>query len=225
MYIGIIDKSSQKLFCGVKDFLATSKLDVTFKGISSHAGISPQEGKNALLAAATSVVSLNTISRHSDGVTRVNVGKLYSGTQRNIIPSDANMEIETRGESSELNEYMKENTLRIIKSSAEMYDVKYEIKEIGSAFSGSSNFDLMKRIKAIKELELMYKHVICEDTSFPGSEDFTYLMDKVKKSTYLIFGSDIKAPHHNENFDFEECDMINAIKVLMLIIRDLNKLV
>ena len=41
--------------------LATSKLDVTFHGRSAHAGIAPQEGRNALLAAATAVLNLHAI--------------------------------------------------------------------------------------------------------------------------------------------------------------------
>src|SRR5699024_2720502 len=55
-------------------FLATSKLDVTFNGTASHAGSKPEEGQNSLLAAAAAALNIYTISRHSDGMTRVNVG-------------------------------------------------------------------------------------------------------------------------------------------------------
>src|SRR5699024_12202696 len=57
-------------------FLTTTKIDVSFKGVSSHAGGQPEEGKNAMLAAANAVINLNAIPRHSGGATRINVGEL-----------------------------------------------------------------------------------------------------------------------------------------------------
>ena len=36
----------------VQNFLATSKLNVDFTGLAAHAGGAPEQGKNALLAAA-----------------------------------------------------------------------------------------------------------------------------------------------------------------------------
>src|SRR5699024_1700774 len=46
-------------------FLATTKLNVTYKGTAAHAGSSPEEGKNALLAAANAAINLYAIPRHS----------------------------------------------------------------------------------------------------------------------------------------------------------------
>src|SRR5699024_6781806 len=47
-------------------FLATSKLDISFTGISAHAGGEPEKGKNALLAAAAAVLNIYAIARHSE---------------------------------------------------------------------------------------------------------------------------------------------------------------
>ncbi|MDY0393424.1 amidohydrolase [Virgibacillus halophilus] len=49
-------------------FMATSKLDITFKGTASHAGSHPEEGKNALLAAASATLNMYAIARHSGGL-------------------------------------------------------------------------------------------------------------------------------------------------------------
>jgi aminobenzoyl-glutamate utilization protein A len=54
---------------GKSGFLATTKLDVTFKGIASHAGGKPQEGRNALTAAASAVLGIYGIPRHSGSIT------------------------------------------------------------------------------------------------------------------------------------------------------------
>ncbi|WP_176465911.1 peptidase dimerization domain-containing protein, partial [Virgibacillus sp. 7505] len=59
---------------GVASALATTKLNVTFTGKSAHAGGNPEEGRNALLAAAQATVQLHSIPPHSQGATRLNVG-------------------------------------------------------------------------------------------------------------------------------------------------------
>ena len=105
-------------------FLATSKIDVTFKGVSSHAGGQPEEGKNAMLAAANAVINLNAIPRHSGGATRINVGELHAGSGRNVIAGSANLKIETRGTTAELNDYMKQYAESIIKGAAQMFQVE-----------------------------------------------------------------------------------------------------
>ena len=70
-------------------FFATSKLDIRFMGIAAHAGGEPEEGKNALLAAAAAALNIHAISRHSKGASRVNVGELHAGSGRNIVPDHA----------------------------------------------------------------------------------------------------------------------------------------
>ena len=40
------------VICGSDNFMATTKFDATFTGVAAHAGGKPEEGRNALLAAA-----------------------------------------------------------------------------------------------------------------------------------------------------------------------------
>ncbi len=40
------------VICGSDNFMATTKFDVRFTGVAAHAGGKPEEGRNALLAAA-----------------------------------------------------------------------------------------------------------------------------------------------------------------------------
>ena len=56
--------------------LASYKYDVTYRGVSAHAGGSQQLGKNALLAAAAAVTNLYAIPRHSKGASRINRGRI-----------------------------------------------------------------------------------------------------------------------------------------------------
>ncbi|MGW0564625.1 M20 family metallopeptidase [Streptomyces sp. NPDC003016] len=74
---------------GVADFL------VTVTGRAAHAGIEPERGANAALAAAHLVIALQALNGHWDDVT-VNVGVVRAGTRANIVCPEAELRIEVR---------------------------------------------------------------------------------------------------------------------------------
>ena len=96
-HIGFKATTNNCLVTMTDGFLATTKLDAEFTGVSAHAGAAPEQGKNALLAAAQAAISLNTIPRNSKGSSRINVGVLNAGTGRNVVPDIAAIKLETRG--------------------------------------------------------------------------------------------------------------------------------
>lgn len=213
---------------GIKNILATTKIDVSYIGKSSHAGGSPEEGKNALLAASTAVLNIHSIPRHSSGQSQVNVGVLNAGSGRNIIPGTAEMKVETRGVTTEINTYMLEKTKSIIKGSAEMYTIEYTIEVVGEAKTSNSNEQLKNYIEgaisAIPEVNRVHS-----DAPFPiGSEDATFMMNKVQENnglaSYMIFGTTLTAGHHNERFDIDETVMKIAVKSFVEILTGINKL-
>ncbi|NLG87214.1 MAG: M20 family metallo-hydrolase, partial [Firmicutes bacterium] len=55
-HLGFGNGSLGEIGCGQEKFLATTKLDVTFTGQAAHAGMNPDAGKNALLAAALAAI-------------------------------------------------------------------------------------------------------------------------------------------------------------------------
>ncbi|KES08431.1 hypothetical protein BU52_05240 [Streptomyces toyocaensis] len=74
---------------GVADF----RLTVT--GRAAHAGIEPERGANAALAAAHLVVALQALNGRWDGVT-VNVGVVRAGHRPNIVCPEAELRLEVR---------------------------------------------------------------------------------------------------------------------------------
>ncbi|MBG9444192.1 amidohydrolase [Cytobacillus firmus] len=207
-------------------FLATSKLDVTFKGVSSHAGGNPEEGKNALLASASAALNIYAIPRHSEGATRINVGELHAGSGRNIIADKAVLKIETRGETTKINEYVKAQAEAVIAGSAQMYGVEYEIHTVGEAISAHGSKELASVLHACAQEASYIKESILEDNSPAGSEDATFFMERVQQNggqaTYCIFGTELPAGHHNEKFDINEGTMKNAVQLLFESIKKLN---
>lgn len=201
--------SNYDLYFGMNDSFATTKLDVTYHGVSTHAAESPQFGKNALLSAANCILNLHSIPRNSDGQTRVNVGTIHAGTGRNVIPETAKLEIEVRGVTTELNRYMEMYARDIINASALMHDTVVEIKEMGKAYALECDEDFMNEIRHICQ-ENMKDLILPKENLSPlgGSDDFSYLMARVQahggKATYMKLLTPMKSSPHNTAFDFDE---------------------
>ena len=212
--------------CGTRGYLATSKFDAIFSGQPAHAGGGPNEGKNALQAAATAVLNLYAIPRHREGATRINVGRLNAGTGRNVIPATAHLAIETRGATTELNDYMYNHAVRILEAAAQMYDCGLELKAMGGAQSANSDTELAERIKKIVK-QIGDFSLVLHSTS-GGSEDFTYMMKRVQDNgglaTNIGVGADLGGwGHHTAEFDLDESAFKGAMKIFVLSVLDLMK--
>ncbi|WP_349878131.1 M20/M25/M40 family metallo-hydrolase [Micromonospora sp. HUAS YX12] len=70
-------------------------LAVTLRGRAAHAGIEPERGANALLAAARLTVALDQLNGRWPGVT-VNVGALEAGGRPNVVADRARMLVDLR---------------------------------------------------------------------------------------------------------------------------------
>ena len=216
-HIGFKCTQADTLVTMTDGFLATTKMDAVFHGVPAHAGAAPEEGKNALLAAAQAAISLSTISRHSQGSSRINVGVLNAGTGRNVVPDIASMKIETRGGNTEINEFMVKEARRMLQAAADLYDVKVEISLAGSAPASVYDKELAEEIGALVRKKCSYANVLTY-VDMGGSEDCTYFMDRVQKrggrAAYLMYGTPIAAGHHNSHFDFDEEALWNAAATL-----------
>ena len=217
MHIGFNEQLSNCFACSDHGFLATTKLDAVFHGYSAHAGGSPEKAQNAMLAGCTAVLNLQAIARHSQGASRMNVGVFESGTGRNVTPDIAVLKLETRGATTDINDYMIERTKTIIKGAAEMHDCTFEITKQGETPAGRISDDLAREVQSIVEPLGIFKKVPF-DYSGGGSEDCAYFLNRVidrgGRATYMVLGSAIKAPHHNPLFDIDEEDMLNGIIAL-----------
>ena len=192
---------------GAKGFLATSKFDVTFTGKSAHAGLAPARGRNALLAAAKATMDMQVFPRPKTGITRLNVGKMEAGEARNTIPAHAKMIVETRGETGELNTYMKEQALSCIERAAKEYGVTYEVQFQGESVSAASDEALSQKVLAVaKSTGCFLDYMLTKD--FGASDDGAVFMDMVEqqsgKAVYMLLGTRIRGLHHESVFDFDE---------------------
>ena len=207
-----------EVVCGSENFLATTKFNVEFHGRPSHAGGNPEEGKSAILAAAQATLGLHGISRHSGGASRINVGVIKGGTGRNVIAQHAHLEVECRGENNEINDFMFRRSQAIVAGAAAMYEVEYHLDVVGAAKQSVPSPEWVEFICAKAQQLGCFKQVHSGLSGAAGSEDATYFMERVKQhggqATYMIFGTELAAGHHNDKFDFNENVMANAVRLL-----------
>lgn len=214
-HIGFAPKHS--FVAGARGFLATTKFDVQFHGKSAHAGLAPERGRNALLAAVSAIMMMQEIKRPGEGTTRLNVGQLKAGESRNTIPAKAWMQVETRGENAELNQYMKNQALQCIKKAAKQYDVSYEVTFQGESVSAASDPDLTNEVLEAAIRRGGFCKYLSTQT-FGASDDGAVFMDMVQRqggqAVFMLFGTEINAMHHESAFDFSEKVLAAAFGVL-----------
>lgn len=202
---------------GAGGFLATTKFDVEFLGKSAHAGLAPERGKNALLAAAEAMIRMQGFARPKEGITRLNVGQLRGGEARNTIPAYAWLQAETRGATGELNQYMETQALQCIRDAAQKYGVISKVRFCGKSVSAWSDVELTERVFA-QARALGEFHDYKKTWEFGASDDGAVFMDMVQKqggqAVYLLFGTKIRGLHHEAEFDYPEEVLEKAFHIL-----------
>lgn len=187
-------------------FLATTKLDARFTGVRAHAGGDPEKGRSALVAAAAAVMALQGISRHSEGDTRIAIGTLRAGEGRNVVAADAFMELEVRGETSEVNQFMTEEACRMLKGAAAMYGVEVEITKAGEAEAYQCDPEVVEMLlDAAAEIpEVESARAFATNR---GSEDCSMLAKRVRekggKAGFFCWGCRHNG-HHRSDFDVQD---------------------
>ncbi len=68
---------------------------IQVRGRAAHAGVEPEKGRSAILAAADLVGRLHALNGRWDGVT-VNVGVIAGGTRPNVVPERCTLEVDVR---------------------------------------------------------------------------------------------------------------------------------
>lgn len=223
-HLGVNLKKTGQVACRTEGFLATTKFDAVFTGVPAHAGGAPETGRNALLAAATATLSLHAISRHSQGVSRVNVGVIQGGTGRNVIPATAIIKVETRGATTAINEYVYAEAVRIVEAAAAMQGVKVALQLMGGAAGCDNDPALVERIRQVAERQRLFTEILPAG-NIGGSEDCTYFMERVQQNggqaAFVMVGTELAAGHHDSFFDFNEDALVPGIALLAGVAADL----
>ncbi|MBR4400328.1 MAG: M20/M25/M40 family metallo-hydrolase, partial [Synergistes sp.] len=167
--------------------------------------------------AASAALNLHATAPHSGGATRVNVGVLRAGSGRNVVPANALMKIETRGENAECARYVYERSKEVLNGAAAMYGTELSVTKQGEAIGAESDAALAAVIADAARAAGGVTRVE-ERGTMAASDDACWLMERVQRhgglASYICVGADTAAGHHNERFDFGESAMDTALSVL-----------
>ena len=211
-----------KLIAGASGALATTKLDIHLHGRASHAGSAPEEGHNVMRGVAAIIQGLYGIPRHSGGASRVNVGTVHAGSGRNVVADDAMMEMEVRGATTEINDYMEAYARRIIEGACLMHDLHYEVDVRGTAGSLESSPALVEKIRSLVTAHMPPGTL--SDTPeqvLVDSEDISLMMARVQsrggEAAFMRLLTEVQDVPHAHRFDFNEDVIETSIGVFSLV--------
>lgn len=213
---------------GTYGSLATCKYNVFFHGQAAHAGGFPEEGKNAVLAAAHAAVGLSGIARHSQGISRVNVGVIRGGSNSNVVADEAMISMEVRGETDEINQYMDRRAKEICQAAAMMEECSCEMRLMGRAPSQVSSPELIDRISNLVRNHLpQYRVSSNPNAKNWGSEDIGFMMNRVQEqggqAVYMRTMTKMASPQHTVRFDVDEDVLVKGAVSFSAIVCDLLK--
>ncbi len=210
-----IHAATGELVVNPEAFLSSTKFDVEFLGKPAHAGLEPNAGANALAAACLAVSQMLAIPPHRDGLTRLNIGHMVGGQERNVIPAWAMLKGETRGATAQLNDYVFSGVQRIVQGAAMAQGVDYRIRRQGEAISIHNTPALVHALTLLGD-ELGFS--VIHSRPFGASDDAGFAIDRVQRrggqAAYLVVGADLQAGHHTDRFDFDEQAMLRAWQLL-----------
>jgi len=202
--------------------LATRKLLVNFTGRASHAAGAPEQGRNALLAAAVSATGIMSIPRYSTADTRLNVGTLHAGDGVNIVPATAELTCEARATDDDIVDEIVERIRAVVAGSSLAYGVSHEVAIMGRASRITPDPELVDAIVAVAQRHPAVDTVV-PTMDFPGSDDANLLIRRVQQQggtgAYMMVGTSSPGPHHSENFDIDEGSILVGIDLLESLIR------
>ncbi|MBQ8801441.1 MAG: amidohydrolase [Clostridium sp.] len=184
---------------------------LTIHGVSAH-GSMPHLGKDAIVCASAIITNLQTIvSRYNDprSTLVVTVGMIRAGTQFNIITDTAVMEGTVRAYSPECRDLAEERIRTIAESTAAMYDCTAELEYYRLEPSVRNEDAALNEIARGAARKLYGGEVLRDISPVTGSEDFSYIMEKIPSSLFMFMGcrdeeSGCVHPVHNEKFKINE---------------------
>ncbi|GHE84047.1 hypothetical protein GCM10017786_14230 [Amycolatopsis deserti] len=202
--------------------LATRKLEVRFTGTASHAAGAPEEGRNALLAAAVTALGVMALPRFSSADTRLNVGTLVAGDGVNIVPSWAVLTCEARATDDDVVEDLVARIRAVADGAALTQGVDASVAVTGQSATLAPDEEVVDLVVAAAGATPGVTEIVRTET-LAGSDDANLLIRHVQRrggqGAYLMVGASSPAPHHSARFDIDEQAIPLGIAVLENLIR------
>ena len=227
IHMGVGTKKTGQIGATAVDFPSLQKYAIHYEGLTSHSGVAPEKGKNALMAACHAILGIYGLPRHSKGWSRVNVGTMNSGIVTNGVPGFADFTVELRASSDEVMDRLNECALNRLKGAAAMYECQADIMEKGTMVGAVCDSEMIDILRKATDQIPEVTEFIPEVSMSGAGEDATRFIRKAQshggKGTYMMIGSDLSTAPHTDKFDVDEKSMAIGLETVVRAFADLMK--
>lgn len=184
---------------------------LTVHGKSAH-GSRPDKGCDAIVAASSMICNLQTIvSRISNPLNPlvVTIGSIRSGTQFNIIADTAVMEGTVRTYHKETRDMVEPAIRRVMNNTCDLMGCTAELEYNYIEFPVNNADTALNDVARNAAVKLYGADILGKTERATGSEDFSYIMEKIPSSLFIFLGCYDEATGcvhavHNEKFKINE---------------------
>ena len=181
---------------------------ITVEGSSTH-GSTPHLGTDAIVAAASIIMNIQTIvSRNNDPLNAlvVTIGEIHGGQRFNILANKVVMEGTCRTHSREMRGKIEPLLRRGCEDTAAAFGARAELKYDAFPSPVINDHDDLNQIAHDAAVKLYGEEGIKEMPRVMGSEDFAYFMDVVPGIFGFLGSRDAEhqASNHNDCYDVPE---------------------
>lgn len=185
-------------------------IEITINGSSTH-GSSPHLGNDAIIAAASTIMNLQTfVSRKNNPLNTLvlSIGKINGGQSFNIIANEVKLEGTIRTFSREFRETIESEIKHIIDHTCEALGCTAELiynHRLTPVINDHKDLNELARNAVVK---LYGKEALTDMDPLTGSEDFSMLMDAAP-GVFAFIGArneqkGIVYTNHNDKFTVDE---------------------
>ncbi|WMJ77633.1 MULTISPECIES: amidohydrolase [unclassified Sedimentibacter] len=206
---GSLDAPYFNLESGVR-MASVDNFKITVKGVSSH-GSAPHLGKDAIIAASSIIMNLQTlVSRVNDPLNPlvISIGTVKGGQRFNIIANNVEMEGTVRTHSREIRSSVEANLRSVVENTAKLLGCEAKLEYSYYAAPIINEHEKINNIVRNAAIKLYGNESLIHMPTLMGSEDFAYLMEKAP-GFYGFIGTrneekGLIYSNHNDKFTIDE---------------------
>lgn len=200
-------------------YASSDTYNVRIRGQKAH-GCAPHLGNDAIVAAASIVMELQTVvsrrvSPHDSVV--ITVGKLSGGVASNVIADEATLSIIVRTISREARQRANDALRGIIVHACAMHGVQAEVEGKPDYDSVQNSPECVEIIRSVAEQVLGPESFSYVERPFMGCEDFCYYCTEVPGAFYKLGSRNeelgFTAPTHSSEYDADPETVTTGMKM------------
>jgi amidohydrolase len=214
-----LGKITPSLRHSASGFMLAEILGATAHGARPHLGVNAAEAVAAVIFAVNSV-HVDPLVPHSAKVTMIQCG----GGALNVIPEKAEIGVDIRAQTNAVMRTLKERVEAAITNGAAAVGAKASCQWKTGCPAAQDNEEVVEAARRATAKVLGEEGVApCADT--PGGEDFHYYAQAMPhlKTTVIGIGANLTPGLHVRDMTFERSAVVDAAKVLALMVLDLSE--